>query len=123
VEHKVGQKPSIHADIQLCAQALCLEEMLDVAVPQGAIYTTATRRRHEVTFDAALRERTIAVINATRSMLERQELPPAPNDARCRHCSLINACLPDVLGQPARLRALQRSLFQADLFGEQAEAT
>jgi CRISPR-associated exonuclease Cas4 len=112
VEYKVGRRKGTHTDVQLCAQALCLEEMLNVAVPRGAIYYGATRKRHEVIFDEPLRARTLELIEAIRAMLIAQQLPPAPNDARCPNCSLIHACLPGVVGQRERLRYLQRVLYQ-----------
>lgn len=62
VEYKVGRRQGEHADLQLCAQALCLEEMLGVAVPRGAIYYHGLRRRHEVVCDAGLRARTVAAV-------------------------------------------------------------
>jgi CRISPR-associated exonuclease Cas4 len=112
VEYKVGRRKGEHTDAQLCAQALCLEEMLNIPVPRGAVYYGATRRRHEVIFDEALRARTQELIAGIRSMLVAQRLMPAPNDERCRNCSLIHACLPGVVGQHERLRYLQRVLFQ-----------
>jgi CRISPR-associated exonuclease Cas4 len=112
VEYKVGKRRGTHADIQLCAQALCLEEMLGVPVRAGAVFYYGLRRRHEVIFDTALRDRTLAVIEATRELLRTQALPAAPNDRRCPNCSLINACLPSVVGEPARLRGLQGALFR-----------
>lgn len=115
VEYKVGRRHGVHVDAQLCAQALCLEEMLDTTVPRGAIYYAATRKREVITFDAALRARTLAIVADIRAMLAAQQLPPAPNDARCRHCSLLNACLPDVVSRQARLQAHQRALFTVAL--------
>lgn len=111
VEYKVGRRHGPHADIQLCAQALCLEEMLGVAVVAGAIYYVATRRRIEVVLDDGLRERTLATVESVRQMLREQSMPPAPNDERCPSCSLVNACLPGVVGESARLRRLQARLF------------
>jgi len=113
VEYKVGRRHGRHADLQLCAQALCLEEMLGVAVPRGAIFYHEARRRHEVLIDDPLRERTVETIHAIRGVLRAQALPRAPNDARCPNCSLLNACLPWVVGEPARLRGLQGALFHA----------
>jgi CRISPR-associated exonuclease Cas4 len=112
VEYKAGRRAGQHTDVQLCAQALCLEEMLGVAVPRGAVYYGATRKRHEVAFDAALRARTVELIAAVRAMLASQQLPPAPNDERCPNCSLLHACLPGVTGRRERLRAFQRALFR-----------
>lgn len=113
VEYKVGRRRGAHPDLQLCAQALCLEEMLGVPVPRGAVFYGEVRRRHEVMLDESLRDRTISTILAIRAVLRAQRLPEAPNDARCRHCSLINACLPSVVAAPARLRGLQGALFSA----------
>lgn len=111
VEYKVGPRRGRHADLQLCAQALCLEEMLGVKVPRGAVFHYAARRRHEVEINSELRDATKAAIEGIRTMLKNQSLPPAPNDARCPNCSLINACLPYVVAEPARLRGLQGALF------------
>lgn len=112
VEYKVGRRKDTHADVQLCAQALCLEEMLNVSVPRGAIYYGTTRKRYEVVFDAALRARTLEMIAAIRSMLIAQRLPSAPNDTRCSNCSLLHACMPGIVGQRERLRSFQRMLYQ-----------
>lgn len=112
VEYKVGRRRPPHADLQLCAQAMCLEEMLGTAVPDGAIYSHVERRRHEVSFTSALRERTIALVEEIRQQLRHQILPTAADDARCPPCSLVHACLPRVSAQPARLRGLQGALFR-----------
>lgn len=111
VEYKSGRRHGPHADLQLCAQAICLEEMFGVVVPCGALYYVATRKRHEVIFDAAIRSRTLELAEAIRSMHVSPQLPEAPNDARCPNCSLINACLPAVIGQHSRLQKLQIALF------------
>lgn len=112
VEYKVGKRRGPHADLQLCAQALCLEEMLAVPVPRGAIFYHALRRRHEVEFTPTLRQQTAEAIQAIRQLLHQQQLPSAPNDSRCRNCSLTFSCLPAVVGEPARIRGLQGALFQ-----------
>jgi len=112
VEYKVGRRHGRHPDLQLCAQALCLEEMLDVAVPEGAIFYHGVRRRYPVKFSQELRDETRKAIVAIRELLRTQTLPSAPNDTRCPKCSLINACLPFVVAEPVRLRGLQGALFR-----------
>lgn len=112
VEYKVGGRHSDHADLQLCAQALCLEEMTGRPVRRGAIYSHEQRRRQEIAIDDDLRARTLAVVDAIRRMLQGQVLPPAENDARCRGCSLRDLCLPDVVASPHRIRGLQSALYQ-----------
>lgn len=99
VEYKVGApKAGGHDEVQLAAQALCLEEMLGVAVPRGALYYHALRQRREVAIDAGLRLRVEEIVAAMRAMLDGGALPPAPNDSRCPKCSLIDSCLPGVVG-------------------------
>jgi CRISPR-associated exonuclease Cas4 len=95
VEYKAGARKVREADsIQLCAQALCLEEMLNCSVGVGAIFHHASRRRREVPIDQALRSRTLEVIAATRSLLGQGQLPPPVADSRCQDCSLIDTCMP-----------------------------
>ncbi len=112
VEYKVGRRKGIHPDVQLCAQALCLEEMLGIAVQQGAIYYAATRKRHTISFDTKLRDHTLTLVGNIRSMLVDQTLPAAPNDERCTRCSLLNSCLPAVVNARTRLRRIQRTIFR-----------
>jgi CRISPR-associated exonuclease Cas4 len=114
VEYKVGRRHGPHADLQVCAQALCLEEMLGVSVPRGALYYHSTRHRHQIAFDASLRQQTTEIIAAIRDILSRQIVPPAVNDARCPDCSLLHACLPSVVGERARIRGLQGAMFRID---------
>lgn len=97
VEYKVGKRrPGGHEEVQLCAQALCLEEMFGITIPEGAIFYHASRERTVIPLDAALRNRTETLVAAVRAMIEQDDLPVAPNDARCKRCSLIDDCLPEV---------------------------
>ena len=112
VEYKVGEVTSGHAAVQLCAQVLCLEEMLGVEITRGVLYSHSTRRRIGVEIDEQLRSHTKVVASAVRVLIARQQLPVPVNDGRCPNCSLINACLPSVVGEPARIRGHQGSLFR-----------
>jgi CRISPR-associated exonuclease Cas4 len=98
VEYKRGVKKRWRSDdLQLCAQAMCLEEMLNVAVPKGAIFHHSSRRRREVEFTPQLRAETERVIMETRQLLLNGVLPPPVNDARCENCSLRSACMPEIV--------------------------
>ena len=98
VEYKSGpRRGSTHDDIQLCAQAMCLEEMLGCDVPRGAVYHYASRRRREVAFDDALHSLTEETVHAVRRLLVTSTVPPPVADARCPKCSLFDACMPFAL--------------------------
>ena len=95
VEYKHGPKRgSLHQELQLCAQALCLEEMFGCAVPRGAVYSSSSHARREVDLNEGLRSKTLDAIRDIRAMLAGGNLAPPLNDARCPNCSLVHACMP-----------------------------
>lgn len=101
VEYKRGRPKAHQADeVQLCAQALCLEAMLGRPVPAGALFYGQTRRRKDVAFDPALRRLTGETIDATRAMFASRQTPTARYEAhRCDACSLLDLCQPQLLGR------------------------
>jgi CRISPR-associated exonuclease Cas4 len=97
VEYKRGSaRRGFGDDIQICAQALCLEEMLKCPVPAGAIYYASTRKRREIAFGAPLREQTAAAILALRSLMAKGVTPPAVYGKKCDTCSLFDLCQPKI---------------------------
>ena len=98
VEYKKGRPhKGIDADdVQLCAQALCLEEMLGTSISEGALFYGEARRRRVVFFDDALRTRTKEVILAVRLMMESGKTPPPQELPWCDACSLNGYCLPEL---------------------------
>ncbi len=114
VEYKHGpRREKEHDDLQVCAQALCLEEMTGKEVLRGAIYHHSSRRRREVAFTPALRRHVEEAIAGIRLMLGSGRLPPPVNDRRCERCSLRESCMPSVIGEQERARILVRGLFVA----------
>lgn len=102
VEFKHGRKRrALHDDLQLAAQAMCLEEMLGRPIAKGAIYHASSRRRREVEISAALRDNVTEAVAAIRAMLDAERLPPPANDARCRECSLLEICQPALVANYA----------------------
>lgn len=97
VEHKAGTRHGRAADVQLCAQALCLEEMFDQPVPVAFVWYGAHRRRETVPLDEALRSLTSHAIHEVRSNMIDGTLPPPVADERCRECQLRAACMPNVV--------------------------
>lgn len=104
VEFKRGKPKRHRADeVQLCAQALCLEEMTGRPVSEGTLFYGETRRRLVVDFDPELRALTEAAAARLREMFAAGRTPPAEYRAdRCRACSLLDQCRPKVLGRPVR---------------------
>jgi CRISPR-associated exonuclease Cas4 len=95
VEYKRGKPKKDRCDeVQLCAQALCLEEMLKVRIDSGALFYGLQRRRKEVLLDAVLRELTQAVIDNTHQLLQGRQTPSAKYDKKCDACSMFGLCLP-----------------------------
>ncbi len=113
VEYKRGKRRRWDNDeVQLCAQALCLEEMLGVPVPRGAVFHLKSKRRRDVTFDAALRQLTIDTAQRLHALMAAGITPPPVYKARCRGCSLLDVCMPHALSEPARFVAYQQRLYQ-----------
>jgi len=110
VEYKRGKPKAHRADeVQLCAQALCLEEMLGQPCPEGALYYGKTRRRQTVTFDDELRALTRQVITDTRALIEGGKTPSAKYEAkRCDACSLTDDCQPKLLAHGRNVSAWLR---------------
>jgi len=110
VEYKNGpRRERRHDDVQLCAQAFCLEEMLSITVEQGAVYSLQTHRRRDVLFGDELREETENMIHDIRAMQQSQgPLPPAVNDNRCPRCSLVDACVPATVIAARHVRLSQQ---------------
>ncbi len=115
VEYKHGRKrPQAHDDLQLAAQAICLEEMFGKPVTHGAIYHHTSRRRREVTITPELRQQVEETTVAIRTMLALGKLPPPVNDARCKECSLIEICQPQAMAAKDGQRALAANLFEVE---------
>lgn len=95
VEHKVGRKVWLGDTIQLCAQALCLEEMFQRPVLVGALYYKGLSSRKEIKLDKALRHKTLDTIQQVRTLLENMQVPKPIYTDICPSCSLFDICLPE----------------------------
>jgi len=104
VEYKRGKPKAHRADeVQLCAQAICLEEMFSVEIGDGALFYGETRRRHPVAFDLELRALTAEVAAGARAMITAGHTPPPVRKPACRRCSLEPLCQPARLERPPRI--------------------
>ncbi len=123
VEFKLGKRRQWeNDDAQLCAQALCLEEMFGVNIPGGAVFHADSKRRREVEFTAELRKLTEEAIASLHALLRQSEisnleseiprLPPAVFKPACEECSLFDICLPKATSADSRAARLARELFE-----------
>ena len=119
VEYKHGSRHKLAEiarcdDIQLAAQALCLEEMTGRSVPEAALFYATSRRRREVRITPELHRAVETALNGIRAMLTAGILPPPRNDDHCRACSLRDLCQPEALGDGERQRQALQMLFSED---------
>ena len=105
VEFKHGQPKKNDCDrIQLCAQVLCVEEMLDVTIEQASLFYQRTRQREDVDMDALLRGKTLRLAGVLHDLFDKGRTPPPVHDARCRGCSLEERCMPKRLSTENRYK-------------------
>lgn len=106
---------SIAYRIQLCAQAMCLEEMLQTTVLQGAIFDASTRRRQEVRFEVSVRKEVTRLAEQMHALIQAGVTPPAVLKKECRNCSLNTYCMPAMLASgPSVSKYLERMTRSAE---------
>ncbi len=100
VEYKRGRpKPEACDEVQLCAQAMCLEEMTNARIPEGAVFYGQPRRRHPVFFDDRIRTLTESAARRLHELIDRGQTPAALFEKKCESCSLLGVCMPKMAGQ------------------------
>jgi CRISPR-associated exonuclease Cas4 len=105
VEYKRGNKGEWDNDeLQVCAQALCLEEMTGKSIDTGYIYYASSHQRQLVAIDGSLRKQTIATLKLVQNLFRTGEIPPAVYSSRCKGCSLSDRCLPQLTEKVKRYR-------------------
>ncbi|HEV7589718.1 MAG TPA: CRISPR-associated protein Cas4 [Longimicrobium sp.] len=112
VEYKRGRPKRDRSDeVQVCAQALCLEEMMGITIPAGALFYGTSRRRHPVSFEAGLRAATEAAAARLHALVASGRTPTARREPKCESCSLLPLCLPGpAAGARSAVRYLERAL-------------
>ena len=113
VEFKVGKRRQWeNDDAQLCAQALCLEEMFHITIPRGAVFHADSKRRREIEFTSELRTLTEKTIADLHALLDSTTIPRAVFREACEECSLYEICLPKATGADSRAAQLAGQLFK-----------
>jgi len=111
VEYKRGRRKSeMSYLVQLCAQALCLEEMLATNVPAGALFHGKSRRRQPVSFDAALRRRTEGLARRLHELIAARRTPPPEYGPKCKFCSLAEICSPKLIASRSAQQYVAREI-------------
>lgn len=96
IEYKRGKpKPDERDEVQLCAQAICLEEIYSLNIEKGSLFYGETRHRHDVEFGKVLRDKVYIYIQRMHELYDSGITPPAVYSLQCKSCSLINICLPN----------------------------
>jgi CRISPR-associated exonuclease Cas4 len=112
IEYKRGKRKKWdNDDVQLCAQAMCLEEMIGVPVPRGAIFHVKTKRRRQVEFTPALREKTANTACRLHELIASGITPPPVLKPQCQGCSLSELCLPRLLAEANAINTYMQSLW------------
>lgn len=116
IEYKRGRPKKGDFDrVQVCAQALCLEEMFNVQVSEGALFYGRTHRREAVVFDPRLRRLTEQTAARLHELIATGSTPPASRAPKCKRCSLVNLCLPRATDtHHSALRYVRRALAAQD---------
>nr|WP_320193633.1 CRISPR-associated protein Cas4 [uncultured Desulfobacter sp.] len=116
VEYKRGKpKKDLSDKVQLCAQAMCLEEMLDIDIPSGALFYGKTRRRLEVEFDEKLRQKTTEAAEQLHAMFESGITPPPEYAKKCDTCSFISQCMPKAIEKKRTVAAWLNRMVRKDI--------
>ena len=117
VEYKKSKRRKFeNDDAQLCAQALCLEEMFSTRVERGAVFHAASKHRREVVFTAELRDGTEKAIAALRALEESGAVPAAIFKPQCEECSLFPMCLPQITSLPPQVTRAAEQLWSVKQF-------
>lgn len=115
IEYKRGKPKSNQADeLQLCAQAMCLEEMLCCSIQEGALFYRETKRRTVVSFDSALREQVVSLLQEMHQLYRRGYTPKCKPTKSCNACSLKELCLPKLM-KKQNVSAYLRSAMEEDV--------
>lgn len=113
VEYKRGKtKEEPWDEVQLCAQALCLEEMLNVKIDKGALFYGEEHRRREIQFDESLKGLTEKIIEKTHELIKSGITPPPVVEKKCQSCSLNEICIPQKMGRSAK--SYETEIFEAE---------
>ena len=116
VEYKRGKPKDDESDVlQLCAQAICLEEMLLCAIPEAFLFYGETKRRLKIILDDVLRERVKTVFKEMHELYDRRYTPKVKISKSCKACSLAELCMPRLCKNPSALDYMKKNILQIEV--------
>ena len=116
IEYKHGKlRNEEEYELQLCAQAMCLEEMYSLEISCGAVFYINSHRRKEVTFDDKMRKKVVNTVSSLQAMLDSKITPRVESSAKCLRCSLKDICMPDVSASVQEyMKAMKKDIWRCD---------
>jgi CRISPR-associated exonuclease Cas4 len=113
IEYKRGKpKPDERDEVQLCAQAICLEEMYKVVINTGYLFYGETRHRHEVDFNGVLREKVVDYAKQMHQLYETGTTPLPDYKTHCKSCSLVELCMPKTFSRTGNVADYLKVIFE-----------
>ena len=115
VEYKRGKPKEDESDVlQLCAQAICLEEMLLCQIPEAFLFYGETKRRLKVLLDDGLRQRVRTIVKEMHELYDRRYTPKVKLSKRCKACSLTEICMPRLCKNPSAVDYIKKNVLEVE---------
>ena len=115
VEYKRGKPKEDEADVlQLCAQAMCLEEMMLCKIPEAFLFYGETKHRLKILFDDGLRHQVRAIVGEMHELFEKRYTPKTKPAKRCKACSLTELCMPKLCNNPSAVHYIKKNILEVD---------
>jgi len=115
IEYKRGKPKEDESDmLQLCAQAMCLEEMLICEIPEAFLYYGETKRRLKVTLDDGLRQRVKIIVKEMHELYNKRYTPKVKPSKKCKSCSLAEICMPKLCKNPSAVNYIKKNLLEVE---------
>jgi len=115
IEYKKGKPKEDESDVlQLCAQAMCLEEMLLCKIPEAFLFYGETKRRLKIILDDELRERVRAIVREMHELYDKKHTPKVKISKACKACSLAEICMPKLCKNPSATYYIRKNLMEVD---------
>ena len=115
IEYKRGKPKEDNSDVlQLCAQAICLEEMLLCEIPEGFLFYSETKRRLKIILDDVLRQQVKTIVKEMHELYDKRYTPKVKPSNRCKQCSLTEICMPRLCKSTSAINYIKKNLMEVE---------